>query len=926
MNYNKTLNLPRTDFAMRADLPRKEPGILKFWEDIDIYRLVREHRKGAPLFILHDGPPYANGKIHMGTALNKVLKDIVIKYSTMKGMDAPYVPGWDTHGLPIELQVIRHKKVKRDDFPPLEFRKLCRDYALKYLDIQREQFYRLGVRGDWENPYITLDPSFEAKQIEVFGTMARKGFIYKGLKPVYWCPDCETALAEAEIEYEDIESHSIYVKFPVTVASAGRITDDTRPVFCMIWTTTPWTIPANLAIALNPEFDYVLVDAGDELYILAEGLWMNVMQVVEQEWTVSKRFKGSELEGIKCAHPLYQRESPVVMSAEFVTLEQGTGLVHIAPGHGLEDYEVGTSYGLGILSPIDGRGYFTEEAGELAGLRYDRGNEEVLHALAREGSLLKSDAIQHQYPHCWRCKKPVIFRATEQWFASIKGFREEALQAIREVNWYPRWGGERIYNMVNDRQDWCISRQRIWGVPIPIFYCRSCDEPIINDRTIDAVQSLFAREGSDAWFKYDAEQILPPGTVCEKCGKNEFRKEEDIMDVWFDSGSSHIAVCENHEDLRWPADLYLEGSDQYRGWFQSSLLTSVAVKGEPPYRSVISHGWVVDGEGKKMSKSLGNVISPDEIIKDYGADILRLWVSSADFTRDIHLSENILKQLVEVYRKIRNTSRFLLGNLFDYEPTAEGIPYDRIDELDRWVLARMQILIQKVTRAYDDHEYHQVFHAIHNFCVVDMSNFYLNINKDKLYCSHPRSVSRRATQAVMFYILKQLSLMISPILTFTAEELWQCMPEQAEKSIQLAEWPSVVDRYCDEELLEKWEHLLETRDEVLRALELARNRKEIGDTLEAEVILWGGEEIYASLQPFRDDLANLLIISELDLREGLEAIPEEAWRSDRLPLAVQVARSSNRKCTRCWAFRDHIGEKGICSRCEAVVAKLVEEK
>lgn len=923
MNYNKTLNLPKTDFPMRAQLPVREPDILKFWEDLNVYDLLRAKRKGSDMFILHDGPPYANGAIHMGHALNKVLKDIVVKYSSMSGFDAPYVPGWDTHGLPIEHQVIKKKKVKRKEISTPEFRKMCRDYALKYVDVQKEQFYRLGVRGDWENPYLTLSPSFEAKQIEVFGKMAARGFIYKGLKPVYWCPDCETALAEAEIEYDDEQSHSIYVKFPFSEEGKQTLGEQGKPVYCLIWTTTPWTIPANTAIALHPRYEYVLVEAGQERYLLAEGLLEDLKgETGATDWTVLKRFKGSELEGMKCSHPIYGRETPLVLT-EFVTLEQGTGCVHIAPGHGLEDFEVGRVYNLKVLSPIDNKGFFTEEAGRFAGLRYNKGNQAVIDYLEEAGSLLKTATIDHQYPHCWRCKKPIIFRATEQWFASVEGFRKEALQAIKDVKWLPKWGEERIYNMVNDRQDWCISRQRVWGVPIPIFYCKSCDEPVINEEIINAVKELFEKEGSDSWFIYEAEEIIPGEISCEKCGEKGFRKETDIMDVWFDSGSSHIAVCENHEDLSWPADLYLEGSDQYRGWFQSSLLTSVAIKGEPPYRSVLSHGWVVDGEGKKMSKSLGNVISPEEIIKDYGADILRLWVSSSDFTKDVHLSPDILKQLVEVYRKIRNTSRFLLGNLSDYNPDSEKIPYEELDELDRWALARLQLLVQKVTQAYDNYEYHQVFHSIHNFCVVDMSSFYLNVNKDKLYCSLPDSPARRATQAVILDILKKISLLVAPILTFTAEEIWQYVPGKKEKTIQLEDWPVVETDYLDEDLLKRWETLLEVRNEVLRAMESARNQKEIKDTLQAGVVLCAEDNLYDNLLPFEKDLDKLFVVSDCKLIRGRDNLSEDYLTGEKLPLSVKISKTEHEKCERCWILSETVNEEGICSRCKDVVGNLI---
>ncbi len=916
MDYRQTLNLPQTDFPMRAQLPQREPEMLEYWEKIDLYNLVNRHRQGAPLFILHDGPPYANGSIHMGTALNKVLKDIIVKYKTMRGFLSPYVPGWDTHGLPIEHQIIKTKKINRREISAIEFRRMCREYALHFVDVQREQFKRLGVRGDWKNPYLTLAPQFEARQIEVFGTMAARGFIYKGLRPVYWCPRCETALAEAEIEYGDHLSDSIYVKFPVT-ADKGLL-GDTQNTYCLIWTTTAWTIPANVAICLHPDFEYVLVDAGEERYLLAEGLREAVAgEIGAEPWPVLKRFKGRELEGIVCHHPLFERDSLLILG-DHVTLEQGTGCVHTAPGHGHEDFAVGRAYDLPVISPLDNSGVFTEEAGPFAGLHYSKGNGAVIEALEKAGALLKKDTIEHQYPHCWRCKDPVLFRATEQWFASVDGFRQEALDAIRSVKWTPPWGEERIHNMVAERQDWCISRQRVWGVPIPIFYCNDCQKAVISEETIAAVRDLFAREGSDGWFVHEARDILPPGFTCPDCGGSEFSKETDIMDVWFDSGSSHVAVLETRPELRWPADLYLEGSDQYRGWFHSSLLTSVATRGKPPYRGVLSHGWVVDGEGRKMSKSLGNVIAPEEIINQYGADILRLWVSSADFTSDIHLSPDILKQLSEVYRKIRNTCRFLLGNCFDFDPQKHKVPYDSLEELDRWALHRLGTLVQRVTRAYEAYEYHTVFHALHNFCVVDMSSFYLDILKDTLYCEKADSPARRSAQTVMAQVLETLTLLMAPILTFTAEELWQALPGERPLTVQMCDWPESDSRWIDAELDCRWEMLLKVRAEVSRALEQARKAKVIGGSLEAAVSLWAGDALYPLLEQYRGFLDKLFIVSQAELHRGTAEVPAGAVQGEDLDLAVLVSRAAGHKCPRCWIYTDSDGE--LCSRCTAVIS------
>ncbi len=915
-DYRETLNLPRTDFPMRAQLPRREPEILSYWNRMEIYNRVQRLRRGGPQYILHDGPPYANNDIHMGTALNKVLKDFIVKYKTMRGFDSPYVPGWDTHGLPIEHQIIKTRGVNRKEISPLEFRRMCRDYALEYVAIQRDQFRRLGVRGCWEDPYLTLAHAYEARQIAVFGEMVSRGYIYKGLRPVYWCPRCETALAEAEVEYGDHRTDSIYVKFPV-VEDRGLL-EGAEGCYCLIWTTTAWTIPANLAICIHPHLDYVLAGAGDERYLLAEGLLENVSsETGGGSWKVLRRFKGQELEGVVCRHPLYDRESPLILG-DHVTLEQGTGCVHTAPGHGLEDYDVGRLYRLPVLSPIDDKGVFTGEAGEFAGMSYAAGGEAVVRALEREGVLMKASPYEHQYPHCWRCKEPVLFRATEQWFASIDGFRREALEAVRKVRWTPAWGEERIYNMISERQDWCISRQRIWGVPIPIFYCQACNEAIIDPRVIAAVSALFSREGSDAWYAREAEEILPPGYSCPACGGGTFRKEHDTMDVWFDSGTSHFAVLEGRPELRWPADLYLEGSDQYRGWFHSSLLTAVAVRGEPPYRAVLSHGWVVDGDGRKMSKSLGNVIAPSEIIEDYGADILRLWVASSDYTNDIHLSTEILKQLSEVYRKIRNTCRFLLGNCFDFDPSSEAVEYRSLAEFDRWVLQRLGLLIKRVTQSYEDNAYHMVYQALHNFCTVDLSNFYLDVQKDRLYCSAADDQARRAVQTVMMTVLESLTRLMAPVLTFTAEELWQQLPGEREPSVQLASWPEVDPHWDDPELGRCWDELLAVRDEVTRILEEARREKLIGGSLEAALILWADGETYRLLHHYREQLAEIFIVSTVELREGLDQAPQGTGSAQEIPLKLHVARAPAAKCPRCWIYAAP-AENALCPRCSSLL-------
>ncbi|GAW92594.1 isoleucine--tRNA ligase [Calderihabitans maritimus] len=926
MEYSKTLNLPKTDFPMRANLPEREPEILKFWEDINIYQKVQEKNAGKPKFILHDGPPYANGDIHLGHTLNKVLKDMIVKFYSMTGYDAPYVPGWDTHGLPIEQQAIKNLGLDRDKTSVAEFRNQCRDYALKYVDIQREQFKRLGVRGDWENPYLTLDPEYEAVQIGIFGEMAQKGYIYKGLKPVYWCSDCQTALAEAEVEYMDKKSPSIYVKFPVKDAK-GLFEEENS--YIVIWTTTPWTIPANVAIALHPEFTYVLTDVQGEKLLLAEELLRPFMERIGAEkYKVLQSFRGEQLEKVVCRHPLFDRDSLVIL-ADHVTLEQGTGCVHTAPGHGLEDYEVGRAYGLPIISPLDDEGRFTEEAGPFAGLRYDEGNKAVTKALDETGALMHLSFIKHQYPHCWRCKHPLIFRATEQWFASIDGFRQQALKAIKEVKWIPAWGQERIYNMVAERGDWCISRQRTWGVPIPIFYCAECGEVIINNETIQHLQKLFREHGSNIWFLKEADELVPPGLQCPKCSHSKFRKETDIMDVWFDSGSSHAAVLQQRPELSWPADLYLEGSDQHRGWFNSSLSTSVAVTGQAPYRAVLTHGFLVDEEGRKMSKSLGNVTDPMEVIQKMGADILRLWVASADYRRDVAASPNIMRQMAEAYRKIRNTCRFLLGNLYDFDPARDRVAYQDLPEIDRWALLKLHKLIGRVTEAYRNYEFHIVYHAIHNFCVVDMSAFYLDILKDRLYTFKANSSGRRAAQTVLYEILYALVRLLTPILAFTSEEIWQHMPkpEGSPVSVQLSSWPVMKEEYILPELEEKWKKIIEIRKEVAKALEKARREDIIGHSLDAAVDLYVNKELFEFLQETAQDLAMIFIVSQARIHGPEENVPEGVYQAEEVEgLKVKVSKAAGVKCERCWIYSETVGEHEeyptLCRRCTDVVKAL----
>lgn len=921
MDFSRTLNLPRTDFPMKANLPKREPEILAFWQSIGLYEQVQKRTSGRPQFILHDGPPYANGHIHLGTSLNKILKDFIVKFHSLAGYDAPYVPGWDTHGLPIEQQAIKDLGIDRHSADLLEFRRHCREYALKFVGIQKEEFKRLGVRGDWDHPYLTLDPEYEAVQIGIFGSMAEKGYIYKGLKPVYWCADCETALAEAEVEYQDHQSPSIYVKFPI-IDAKGRF--ETRNSYVVIWTTTPWTLPANLAVAVNPTFTYVLVRVGEDLYLVAKELCKRFLEVLgASDCKVEKQFLGSELEGIKYISPLNGRECPVILG-DHVTLEQGTGCVHTAPGHGLEDYEVGVKYGLPILSPVDSQGRFTDEVKDFAGMPLEKANRPICEALERQGQLLHFGFIQHQYPHCWRCKSPVFFRATEQWFASVQGFRQEALQAIRKVKWIPAWGEERISKMMEDRSDWCISRQRVWGVPIPIFYCQSCGEEIISRETISHLQQLFKDYGSDIWFSKTASELLPPGFTCPKCGSREFNKEKDTMDVWFDSGSSHAAVLKTRPELRWPADLYLEGSDQHRGWFNSSLSTSVATSGQAPYRAVLTHGYVVDEQGRKMSKSLGNGIDPMDVVEQMGADVLRLWVASADYRRDVAASPGIMRQMVEAYRKIRNTCRFLLGNLYDFDPQKDRVEYGQLQEIDKWALLRLHKLITRVTKAYEDYEFHVVYHAVHRFCVTDMSAFYLDIIKDRLYTTLADSQERRAAQTVLYDVIHALVRMLAPILAFTTEEIWQHLRRSKDPvSIQLTDWPKPKPEYIDQDLEERWNSVLELREHVSRAIEQAKEAHAITNALQARVDLYPLGNQGRWLELGGEGLATVFIVSKVVIHSPSEVAPEGSYFADDLGVAIVVSLAEGEKCERCWLTSETVGTDpeyaSLCQRCAGVV-------
>ena len=928
-DYKNTLNLPKTGFAMQAGLPKKEPEMLKAWEEMDVYGNLMKKNEGKPVFVLHDGPPYANGDIHLGTALNKTLKDIIVRYKNMAGFKAPYVPGWDTHGLPTELKARKKAGVGNSTtISDVELRKICREFALGYLDDQRNQFRRLGGIGDWEHPYITLTHDFEAKQIEIFSQMAEQGYIYKGLKPVYWCPECETALAEAEIEYAEDPCHSIYVKFRVTddkgVFSGKGI--DPSKVYFVIWTTTTWTIPGNLAICLGPDFDYVLVKCEDEYYVMAEALYENAMKAAGKEtYEVVASFKGSELEYMKTAHPYLDRESLVILG-DHVTLESGTGCVHTAPGFGVEDFDVCHNHypEVGIVVPVDAHGKLTEEAGdEFAGLTTEEANKAIAQRLVDIGAMFATEKIVHQYPHCWRCKKPVLFRATEQWFCSVDAIKEKAVEEINKVQWIPGWGKDRITSMVLDRNDWCISRQRRWGVPIPIFYCKDCGEPLIDKDVMAHISSVFAKEGSDAWYAHSENELLPAGVTCKKCGGTEFKKENDIMDVWFDSGVTHAAVADQRPELHWPADLYLEGADQYRGWFQSSLLTSVAWRGKAPYKAVVTHGWVVDGEGRKMSKSLGNGIVPQEIVDQYGADILRLWVASSDYHADIRISKEILKQLSDAYRKIRNTARFILGNLNDFDPDKDQVPVEKMFPIDLWTLKKLDEVSAKCREGYDSYEFHQVYHAIHNFCVVDLSNFYLDVAKDRLYVEKTDSLTRRAAQTVMYKVLDALTRLISPILAFTADEIWQSMPHDAsadKENVVYNEMAAPVNPPVDEAFMERWDKIHQIRDDVKKALEIARTNKVIGAALDAKIELFCEGELYDFVKSVEGELKDVCIVSQANvLGEG-----EGEFKGEAVPgLSVTVSHAEGQKCARCWSYTNTVGSSekhpDVCSRCAEVL-------
>lgn len=947
VGYSHTLNLPKTAFPQKGNLPVREPEIQRWWKEQRIYERMLERRKAqnAPAFILHDGPPYSNGDIHIGHALNKILKDIVVKFAALRGFYTPYVPGWDNHGLPIEHGIQEEMmaegkwvpKGMMNDELKQELRERCRKSAEFWSNRQNEQFQRLGVFGDWEHPYFTMGYEFESKLVEIFGELYERGYLYRGFKTVHWCFHCTTALAEAELEYHEKESPSIWVRFPLRGDPHGIFADVHGKAYAIIWTTTPWTIPGNTGIMAHPEFDYAVVEVkhgaqGMEhaVYLIAKALIPIVADELGWgEYRIVREFIGEQLRGLVFSHPLYDRPSPIV-TAEFVTQEQGSGLVHTAPGHGPEDYEVGLREGLPIFSPVDEQGRFTSEAGErLAGLHVHEGNRAVMDWLEEVGALLKSGAVRHNYPHCWRCRNPVIFRATTQWFMNIdhEGHRQKCLEAIEKVRWVPEEGKSRIRDMVQHRPDWCLSRQRTWGVGIPVFYCQGCGKPVVTRETIKSVAEWVRKEGSDAWFNRSVNELLPDGFRCPHCGSAEFTKETDVLDVWFDSGCTHRAVLESHPQLRWPADVYLEGSDQHRGWFNSSLMIAVATKGDAPYRIVLTHGFVMDEQGRAMHKSLGNVVAPEEVMRQYGADVLRLWVCASDYSQDVRLGPEILKRLADAYFRFRNTIRFALGNLFDFDPDLHAIPYRDLTDLERYMLHRLAETIDEVTAAYEEFDYPRVFQTLQRFCAVDLSAFYFDVLKDRLYCDATDDLRRRGAQTVLWEIAKALCIMLFPVISHTVEEAWQHLPQWQGKpeSVALSDWLTPPSYWRDEKLAGQWTQLLRVRDEVNRALEVAKTERRVVNPLEAKVTLLTDGALADFLRNFPISLTEIFIVSQVALQTDGKyphAMPAEGFPN--LHIAVELA--SGEKCARCWQRQESVGKDGeypdLCERCAKVVRTI----
>jgi len=954
VNYKDTVNLPKTDFAMKANLPVKEKEILGSWQQLDLYGKIQNKNARGEWYLLHDGPLYANGDIHTGTALNKTLKDFVVKYKSMRGLKCPYVPGWDCHGLPIEHRLLREMHKTKHDVQLLDFRKKARQFALKWLGIQREQFRRLGVLGQWDKPYLTMDPEYEAKEVESFARLYNDGYIYRGLKPVHWCITCETALAEAELEYREKESPSIYVKF----RADARINElfGVEDASIVIWTTTPWTLPANLAIVLHPGYRYGAIKVGqrqrkgaqerkplaktqrrerEEIFIIAletlgrvkdELNWPDVEIVATRE--------GQELEGLTCEHPLEDRKSKLIL-ADFVTSDQGTGCVHTAPGHGQEDYEIAGKYGLEIYSPVDGKGRFTEEVERFAGMEVFEANEPIIEYLREKALLVKAASLTHSYPHCWRCKNPVIFRATRQWFINVdhNGLREKTLQQVQDVTWVPSFAEKRFSATVAGRPDWCLSRQRLWGVPIPIFYCAGCGEPLLTPDVAEQLAARVRQQGVDVWFEKEAGELLPAGTECGKCGGGEFHKESDILDVWFDSGTSHQCVLTQRDDQKYPAELYLEGSDQHRGWFQSSMLTAVALTGSPPFKAVITTGWTLDEQRQKESKSKGNITNPLDIIDKYGADVLRLWVSSVDYFADMVVGESVFGQMTDAYRKIRNTLRFLLGNLFDFDEESDSVAAGDMTEIDRWVLSRTESLLEDVTEAFERFEFYRAYHRIYNFCTVELSSFYLDILKDRLYTYGPASRERRSSQTAFARILRLLDLMLAPILAFTAEEVWGKIKRQEDPvSVHLAPWPEMDEAMRDRSLEERWERLRNVRSEVAKVIEGKRECGEIGNSLEARISLISkDQEMLDFLRSFGGNLKTVFIVSSVKVIDAeKESVPGGAIQSPIESLSVAIREAEGQKCKRCWKYSPTVGQSArhpeICEDCLGVLVNFFGEQ
>ncbi len=926
-DYTSTLNLPKTEFSMRANLPQREPEMQKATEDAKIYEKMLKRNEGKPTFVLHDGPPFSNGNIHMGTAMNKILKDFIVKSKSMCGYKTPYTPGWDNHGMPIESAIIKKTKLDRKKLSVPEFREKCREFAQNFVDIQMSQFKRLGVLADWDKPYLTMLSEFEAREVKVFGKMFENGYIYKGLKPVYWCAHDETALAEAEIEYKDVDCTSIYVKFKVA-DDKGKLASvcELDKTYFIIWTTTPWTLPGNQAIALHPYDEYSVICASDgNFYIVASALAEKTMAaggIESYECVLTMR--GSELEYMSAKHPFLDRES-LVVNADYVTMESGTGCVHTAGGFGADDYVTSRRYNIDIIVPVDDRGYQTEDAGKFAGMFYEKSNEAILADMKETGALFASEKMTHSYPHCWRCKEPIIFRATPQWFCSVDSFKDEAVRACENVDWIPAWGGERMTQMVRERSDWCISRQRHWGLPIPVFYCENCKNVVCTPETIERVSDIFKEEGSNAWYLKSTEQLLGDGFVCPHCGGVHFTKETDTLDGWFDSGSTHFAVLEGDSEQTWPADLYLEGADQYRGWFQSSLLTAVGAGGKgAPYKQVLTHGWVVDGEGKAMHKSLGNSIAPEEVIVKYGADLVRMWVASSDYRVDVRVSDAIFKQLSETYRKIRNTSRIIMANLGGFNPDTDMVSFDKLYDIDKWALSRINKLTRTVRDAYASYDFHIIYHEVNNFCTTDMSKLYIDITKDRLYCEASEGEARRSAQTAMYIVLNSLTKLIAPIIAFTSNEIWQAMPHSKEDNCEhvlLNDMPEYNEALCFEEVEEHYDRLFEIRDDVMKALELARAEKLIGKSLDAKVVIYTEDkDAYSLLSSFGDELSTIFIVSDVKLEN--QAAPAGVFNETESGIGVSVSAAEGEMCDRCWLHSAN-GKKTedgfVCERCASVL-------